>query len=64
MNILGLAVQTCTVSTYCILPGLFIHFCAREGVSTPGRVEVKLFMIPEEENERMLKSEGTNKGFG
>ena len=35
----------------------------REGVATPGLAEVKLFMIPEEGNVRVLNSEGENKGF-
>ena len=49
--------------TVLIWPGLFTHSCAREGVATPGRAEVKLIMIPEEENVMVLDSEGKNKGF-
>ena len=49
--------------TVVIWPGLVTHSCAREGVVTLGREEVKLTMIPEEENVMVLDSEGKNKGF-
>ena len=51
------------LSIVVIWPGLVTHSCARKGVATPGRAEVKLTMIPEEENVMVLDSEGKNKGF-
>ena len=51
------------LSTVLFCPGLVTHSCAREGVATPGRAEVKLTIIPEEENVKVLDSEGKNKVF-